>query len=82
MAPNSGSPTNLRSISVFSPESLGGGTVRMVTVVEDPDGAFQRAIAAGAKVVTPMGDQYGWHLGRLVDPFGHHWEIGKPLSES
>jgi PhnB protein len=54
----------------------------MVTVVEDPDGAFQRAIAAGAKVVTPMGDQYGWHLGRLVDPFRHHWEIGKPLSES
>src|SRR5438045_4190224 len=63
----------------FSPESLGGGTVRMVMVVEDPDAAFQRAVAAGAKVVSPIQDQpYGWRIGRVVDPFGHHWEIGKP----
>lgn len=66
----------------FSPESLGGGTVRMVMVVDDPDAAFTRAIAAGATVVQPVGDQpYGWRVGRLVDPFGHHWEIGKPLTE-
>jgi PhnB protein len=64
----------------FSPESLGGGTVRMVMVVDDPDSAFERAVAAGAKVVTPMDDQYGWHLGRVVDPFGHHWEIGKEVA--
>ena len=62
----------------FSPESLGGGTVRMVMVVEDPDATFDRAVAAGAKVVVPMADQYGWRLGRVLDPFGHHWEIGKP----
>jgi PhnB protein len=65
----------------FSPESLGGGTVRMVMVVEDPDAAFERAVAAGATVVWPVSNQYGWRLGRIVDPFGHHWEIGKPLSE-
>lgn len=65
----------------FSPESLGGGTVRMVMTVEDPDGAFARAVAAGANVVWPVSNQYGWRLGRLVDPFGHHWEIGKPLAE-
>ena len=65
----------------FSPESLGGGTVRMVMVVEDPDAAFDRAIAAGATVIWPVGNQYGWRLGRLADPFGHHWEIGKPLLE-
>jgi PhnB protein len=65
----------------FSPESLGGGTVRMVMTVEDPDAAFARAVAAGATVVSPVGDDYGWRLGRIVDPFGHHWEIGKPLSE-
>jgi PhnB protein len=65
----------------FSPESLGGGTVRMVMIVEDPDAAFDRAVAAGAKVVWPVGNQYGWRLGRIVDPFGHHWEIGKPLPE-
>ena len=67
----------------FSPESLGGGSVRMVMVVEDPDAAFDRAVAAGAKVVSPVADQpYGWRVGRIVDPFGHHWEIGKPLTEA
>jgi PhnB protein len=65
----------------FSPESLGGGSVRMVMIVENPDAAFDRAVAAGATVVRPVADQYGWRLGRIVDPFGHHWEIGKPLSE-
>ncbi len=64
----------------FSPESLNGSTVRMIITVEDPDSLFARAIAAGAKVVQPMADQdYGWRQGRVVDPFGHHWEIGKPL---
>ena len=65
----------------FSPESLGGGSVRMVMTVSDPDAAFERAVAAGATVVWPVGNQYGWRLGRIVDPFGHHWEIGKPLGE-
>jgi PhnB protein len=65
----------------FSPESLAGGTVRMVMVVPDPDSAFDRAVAAGGKVVWPVSDQYGWRLGRIVDPFGHHWEIGKPLTK-
>jgi PhnB protein len=66
----------------FSPESLGGGTVRMVMIVENPDATFERAVAAGATVVWSVGDQeYGWRLGRIVDPFGHHWEIGKPLLE-
>jgi PhnB protein len=69
----------------FSPESLGaefrrGATVRMVMVVADPDAVFARAVKAGATVVVPVEDQpYGWRVGRIVDPFGHHWEIGKPL---
>jgi PhnB protein len=71
------SPENLN----FSPESLGGGTVRLVMVVDDPDAAFARAVKAGAKVVWAVEDQpYGWRVGRIVDPFGHHWEIGKPLA--
>jgi PhnB protein len=66
----------------FSPESLGGGTVRMVMTVEDPDASFARAVAAGATVVWPVCNEYGWRIGRIVDPFGrHHWEIGKPLPE-
>jgi PhnB protein len=65
----------------FSPESLGGSTVRMILVVDNPDALFTRALAAGAKTVWPVADQpYGWRVGRVVDPFGHHWEIGKPLA--
>ncbi len=65
----------------FSPETLNGGTVRLVMVVNDPDAAFARAIEAGAKPVRPVSNEYGRRLGRIVDPYGHHWEIGKPLSE-
>src|SRR5882762_10497482 len=65
----------------FSPESLAGGTVRMVMIVDDPDAAFTKAIEAGAIVVWPVANQHGWRVGRVVDPFGHHWEIGKPVAE-
>ena len=64
----------------FSPESLGGGSVRMLLTVPDPDAAVQRAIAAGAIEVVAVEDNYGWRVGRIVDPFGHHWEIGRPLA--
>ena len=64
--------------SNYSPESLGGGTVRMILTVPDPDAMFDQAVAAGAVQVTPVEDAYGWRVGRVVDPFGHHWEIGRP----
>ena len=64
----------------FSPESLGGATTRIVLTVEDPDGVYAQAVSAGAAEVSPVEDkEYGWRVGRVVDPFGHHWEIGKPL---
>ena len=63
----------------FSPESLGGCSVRMLLVVEDPDAVCRRAIAAGAKQVVPVADGHGWRLGRILDPFGHHWEIGRQV---
>lgn len=62
-----------------SPESLGGITVRIILTVADPDAVFTRAIGAGAKEVYPVGDEHGWRIGRVVDPFGHHWEIARPL---
>ena len=65
----------------FSPESLGGGTVRMILTVPDPDAMFARALAAGARSIVPVKEDYGWRLGRVADPFGHHWEIGHPLDE-
>ena len=64
----------------FSPESLGCGTVRMILTVADPDAAFRQARAAGAREVFPVGEGHGWRLGRVVDPFGHHWEIGRQLA--
>jgi PhnB protein len=66
----------------FSPESLGGSTMHMVLIVDDPHAVFDQSVAAGASSVCPVRDEsYGWRIGRVVDPFGHHWEIGKILAE-
>ena len=63
----------------FSPESVGGSTTRILLVVDDPVAALDRALAAGATEVYPVAERHGWLLGRVEDPFGHHWEIGKPV---
>lgn len=63
----------------FSPESLGGCSVRMLLIVEDPEAICRQAVAAGSTQVVPVGEGHGWRLGRVVDPYGHHWEIGRPL---
>lgn len=65
----------------LSPESLGGCSVRMLLIVSDPAALFAQALQAGAKEIVPVQDNYGWRVGRLVDPFGHHWEIGHPLDQ-
>ena len=65
----------------FSPESLGGSTVRLLLVVEDPRSVVERAVALGATEVSPVEEQHRWLLGRIEDPFGHQWEIGRPLIE-
>jgi PhnB protein len=64
----------------FSPETVNGSTTRLVLTLEDPDAMFARAVKAGATVVRPMANDYGWRLGRVLDPYGHHWEIGRPKS--
>ena len=65
----------------LSPETLAGTSVRMNLIVDDPDEATARAIAGGATEVFPVDDQpYGLRQGRVADPFGHHWLIGKPIS--
>jgi PhnB protein len=51
----------------------------MLLLVDDPDAAIARAVGAGATLVSAASDEHGWRLGRVADPFGHHWEIGKPL---
>jgi PhnB protein len=57
----------------------GGGPIRMILTVEDPDAVFARAIAAGASEVFPVSEEHGWRVGRLADPFGHQWEVGAEL---
>lgn len=64
----------------LSPETLGGTSVRINLIVADPDTLAERAIAAGARLLFPVADHvYGLRQGRVVDPFGHHWLIGRPL---
>ena len=63
----------------ISAESLGGGTVRMVFSLPDPDAMFAKAVAAGAAVVVPVEEQHGWRVGRVLDPYGHHWEIAREV---
>ena len=56
-------------------------SVPAIALLDDPDGVAKRAIAAGARALFPVEDQpYGWRQGRVVDPFGHHWLIGRPLN--
>jgi PhnB protein len=67
--------------SNFSPQALNGTTVRINLLVPDPDRLAKRAIANGAIEIAPIADQsYGLRQGRLADPFGHHWLIGRPLA--
>jgi PhnB protein len=63
----------------FSPRAIGGATGRILLVADDPDAMFGRAVAAGASPAGEMAEEHGWRLGRIIDPFGHEWEIGRPL---
>lgn len=63
----------------LDPLSADGATGRMLLVVDDPDEVVGRAVTAGATETSPVGEEHGWRVGRIVDPFGHEWEIGRPL---
>jgi PhnB protein len=63
----------------LSPRAIDGATSRTLLVVKDPDSVVRQAVAAGAAESSPVGDEHGWRIGRVVDPFGHEWEIGSPL---
>jgi PhnB protein len=63
----------------LSPHAIGGATSRTLLVVEDADSVLRQAVAAGATKTSPVSNEHGWRLGRIVDPFGHEWEIGAPL---
>lgn len=63
----------------LSPRSIDGATSRTLLVVDDPDDIVNRAVAAGATELSAVGVEHGWRIGRVVDPFGHEWEIGTPV---
>ena len=68
------------AVGNLSPETLGGTSVRVMLHVPDPDVVAQRAVDLGAELLFPVEDQpYGMRQGRIRDPFGHHWLIGRPL---
>ena len=64
-----------------SPQSCGVNAVRMILTVADPDAVFGQAVRAGASAVQPVYEEHGWRVGRVADPFGHHWEIGRPVGD-
>jgi PhnB protein len=75
-----GVATEAPSLGTPSPETLGATTVRISLEVDDPDAVAGQAVAAGAREMFAVADQpYGMRQGRVVDPFGHHWLIGRPL---
>ena len=53
----------------------------MILSVEDPDAAYDRAVAAGATEVGPVSEEYGRRTGRVTDPFGYDWELSRQLTE-
>ena len=62
-----------------APETAVAGRVRMILTVSNPDAVFAKAVGAGAAVVNPVSEEHGWRVGRIADPFGHHWEIGREM---
>ena len=65
----------------LDPPAVGGTTGRTLLLADDPGTLQARAVAAGATETSPVQQEHGWLLGRIVDPFGHEWELGRPLGE-
>ena len=65
-----------------SPQSLGGSPVSILLYVEDVNACAEQVVAAGAKVVRPVKDQfYGDRSGSFEDPFGHQWHIATHVED-
>ena len=65
-----------------SPQSLGGTPVNIVIYINDVDALVNQAVAAGAKLLRPVQDQfYGDRMGVLQDPFGHSWSFATHIED-
>jgi PhnB protein len=66
-----------QGMGMKGPASLGGTAVSIMLYVEDVDSVAKQAVAAGARELRPVVDQfYGDRTGTFMDPFGHIWTIG------
>jgi PhnB protein len=69
-------------VNARSPKAFGGSPVSLHVYVKDVDAVARQAIAAGAKVVRPVQDQfYGDRNGTLEDPFGHQWHVSTHIED-
>lgn len=69
-----------RDGSTFSPEKHNGVTTTIGLMVEDVDAVMARAVAAGAREISPAKSyDYGYRQGLILDPIGHKWLIEKVL---
>jgi PhnB protein len=65
-----------------SPLTIGGTATAICLYVDDADAVFNQAVAAGAKVLMPLQDQFwGDRYGKLSDPFGHEWAVATHLED-
>ncbi|MBI4835895.1 MAG: VOC family protein [Candidatus Abawacabacteria bacterium] len=63
-------------INILGPQSIGGASVGILLYIDDVDDCVAKALANGAKLITPVTDQfYGDRSGKVIDPFGHEWVI-------
>ena len=68
-------------IDVIGPTARGGPTSSFVIYVPDVDATFAAALEAGARMERPVEDQFhGSRAGWLIDPWGHRWNVGTPIS--
>jgi len=65
---------------LISPARAGASTVSVNIFVDDVDAVVEQAVAAGAKVTSPVQDfDYGYRQGDIIDIFGHCWQIQKEI---
>ena len=65
-----------------SPRTVGGTPATLSLYVEDVDAVFKKAIAAGARELRPIRDEfYGDRSGQLEDPFGHKWSVATHVED-
>ena len=71
------------TLSSRAPQADGTSPVVIYVYVEDVDRVIHRAVAAGARVLIPVKDQFwGDRTARIIDPSGHVWTVSTRIEET